>query len=141
FVASDSFVLTVQPSNRAPSAQDDGVYVTTSNREVVIDRAALLANDVDPDGDVLAVTGLGTPATGEVRFASDGNIVFVPDAAFVGTTQFTYTVSDGEESSTATVTVKVDPSDQFDGWRSGNDNSDILLGSLFGTNRVFGAGG
>lgn len=139
--ASQNFLLTVTPTNVAPEAVDDGVFVTTSNRELVIDPLTLLDNDSDANGDTLEIVSLDNAVGGEVGFGEDGNIVFIPDAVFVGDAQFTYTITDGTSTSQATVSLQVDPSDQFDAWRQGNDNNNFLFGSLFGTNRIFGAGG
>ncbi len=138
---SDEFTLSVISSNTAPDAVDDGVFVTTSNRELIIDPLTLLDNDSDVNGDVLEITSVGNAVGGEVSFGDDGNIVFIPDAVFVGAAEFTYTVSDGALSSEAIVSLQIDPSDQFDAWRQGNDNRNFLFGSLFGRNRIFGAGG
>ncbi len=138
---SDEFLLTVEAGNTPPIANDDGVFFTTSNRALVVSPDSLLANDSDPQGGALQITGVQNAVGGEVRFDADGNIVFTPDAVFVGNASFTYTLSDGELASEAVVSVTVDPSDQFDGFRQGNNNANLLFGSLFGRNRIFGAGG
>ncbi|KEO89085.1 hypothetical protein EH31_13685 [Erythrobacter longus] len=138
---SNSFVLTVLGGNTAPVTEDDGVFVTTANRELAIDPNTLFENDVDAEGDALTLVSVQDATIGEVSVDSDGNIIYIPDAVFVGEASFTYTVTDGEFTSTATVTINIDPSDAFDGFRQGNDNNNRLFGSLFGRNRIFGAGG
>ncbi|WP_298303281.1 tandem-95 repeat protein, partial [uncultured Erythrobacter sp.] len=139
--ASDSFVLTVIGGNTAPVAEDDGVFVTTANRTLAIDPNTLFENDVDAEGDALTLVSVQDASIGEVSVDGDGNILYIPDAVYVGEATFTYTVTDGEFISTATVSIDIDPSDQFDGFRQGNDNNNFLFGSLFGRNRIFGAGG
>lgn len=138
---SDSFVLTVIGGNTAPVAQDDGIFVTTANRTLAIDPNTLFENDVDAQGDALTLVSVQDASIGEVSVDTDGNIIYIPDAVYVGDATFTYTVTDGEFTSTATVTIDIDPSDAFDGFRQGNDNNNFLFGSLFGRNRIFGAGG
>lgn len=139
--ASDSFVLTVLGGNTAPEAVDDGVFVTTANRTLAIDPNSLFDNDVDAESDTLQLVSVQDASIGEVSVDTDGNIIYIPDAVYTGEASFTYTVTDGEFTSTATVSINIDPSDAFDGFREGNDNNNRLFGSLFGRNRIFGAGG
>jgi len=138
---SDTFSLSVAGGTLAPVAQDDGVFVTTSNRELFIDPRTLLENDIDPEGDTLQIISVQDATGGEIGFDDEGFIVFTPDAVFVGDASFTYTISDGEFSSQATVSVAVDPSEEFEDFRRGDDNGNRLLGSFFGGNRILGAGG
>lgn len=90
--------------NTAPVAQDDTV-TTTAGVAIAFDP---LGNDSDPDGDALAVTAMGTAGNGTVALA-DGQWTYTPDDGFSGTDSFTYTVSDGDLSDSATVTVTVEP--------------------------------
>src|SRR3546814_17504575 len=50
-------------------------------------------------------------------------------------------LTDGELTSTATVSIRVDPSDQFDDYRQGGSGTDVLIGNLLGTNKIFGGAG
>ena len=69
---------------------------------------AVLANDTDPDGDPLTVTGVGTPAHGSAVVNANGTITYTPAANYTGADSFTYTISDGQGgSATATVSVTV----------------------------------
>ena len=56
---------------------------------------SVLANDTDPDGDALTVTGASTPANGTAVVNANGSITYTPAAGYVGTDSFTYTISDG----------------------------------------------
>jgi hypothetical protein len=87
-----------------PVAVDDAVS-TAEDTAVIVD---VLANDSDPDGDELSVSIGDGPAHGSVTLV-DGGARYVPDEDFHGTDSFTYEVSDGVASSTATVTVTVTP--------------------------------
>jgi hypothetical protein len=68
----------------------------------------VLLNDVSPDGKVLAVQSVDTSETDpavSVEVLSNAVIRISSSAALSGQTQFRYTVSDGEQTSTAGVTV------------------------------------
>ena len=72
----------------------------------------VLGNDVDPDGDPLTATLVSGPAHGTLTFNPDGSFVYTPDADYSGPDSFTYTVSDGDQTSApATVTLTVNPVD------------------------------
>lgn len=62
----------------------------------------------DPDGQTPITYGLGSAAThGAVTVGPNGAYTYVPDPDYNGTDSFTYTVSDGNLTSTYTVTVNV----------------------------------
>ena len=99
--------VTVTPVNDPPIANDD-VATTTTDTALVIPGATLTGNDTDVDGPALAVTAVANATNGTVALAG-GDVTFTPDAGFVGTASFQYTVSDGTASDTGTVTVTVSP--------------------------------
>jgi hypothetical protein len=93
------------PANRAPTAGNDAVTVAEDSPATII---SVLANDADPDGDALAVTGVSDPANGAASVTSGGaSVRYTPEPNFAGTDTFTYTVSDGVLTDTAQVTVTV----------------------------------
>ncbi len=99
---SQTFTWTV--ANPAPTAVDD---TATTSEETPTAPIAVLANDSDPDGDVLTVTTATAP-NGTVVINPDGTLVYTPNANFNGTDTITYTISDGNGgTSTATVLVTV----------------------------------
>ncbi|AKS41471.1 Ig-like domain-containing protein [Wenzhouxiangella marina] len=119
FTGSDSFSYTVEDSfggqaqanvaivviepNAAPAAEDDSA-VTQTGQAVSID---VLANDSDPDGDALTITGFGQPANGTVSLDGE-RLVYQPAEGFSGSDSFSYTVGDGRGGeATAQVTVQV----------------------------------
>lgn len=71
-----------------PTAVADTV-TTLENTAVRID---VLANDTDPDGDRLTMTGFRQPSHGYIFANPDGTLTYVPAAGFVGTDSFTYTI-------------------------------------------------
>ncbi|SDY02464.1 Ig-like domain-containing protein [Citreimonas salinaria] len=99
-------VAVTEGPNAPPVAADD-VATTNENAAVVID---VLANDSDPDGDPVTVTGLGllAPANGSATINADGTITYTPNAGFFGSDSFEYVIEDPDgASSVAVVTVTV----------------------------------
>lgn len=75
----------------APSAGDDEALVS-AGRSVDI---AVLANDVDPDGDPLRIVGLSQPDHGIVELDPGQKVVrYRPQAGFTGIDRFSYSVAD-----------------------------------------------
>ena len=97
-------VVVRSAANKAPTAFND----SASTRKGTAVTINLLANDTDPNGDLLTVTGLTSPANGSVILNSNGSITYTPKKGFVGTDTFTYRASDANLfSSPAIVTVTV----------------------------------
>jgi hypothetical protein len=67
----------------------------------------VLANDSDPDGDNMTASLISGPANGTLDFNSDGSFVYTSSPTFFGSVTFTYQVSAGGQTDTATVTVIV----------------------------------
>ena len=87
-----------------PVAVDDSAF-TLEDTAAVID---VSANDTDPNGDTLLVDTLGSAANGSVVDNGDGTVTYTPSADFNGSDSFTYSATDGTNTSnTATVTVTV----------------------------------
>jgi cysteine-rich repeat protein len=100
-----SVVVTVTPVNDAPVAVDDAVR-TSEDAVLTLAVGDLLGNDRDVDGDPLTVAAVGD-ATGGTVVLGDAGIVFTPAADFHGAASFTYTISDGAASATATVALAI----------------------------------
>jgi VCBS repeat-containing protein len=97
--------VTVEAVNDPPVAGDD-LALTRAGVAVLVD---VLSNDDDPvDGDMLVITAVDDPLNGTAVIVGS-EILYTPDANFVGLEQFTYTISDGEYFVTATITVTVEP--------------------------------
>ena len=96
--------ITIAAVNDAPVAGNDSA---TTNEDTAV-TIAVLTNDTDVDGDVLAVTSASTPLHGSAVANPDGTITYTPAANFNGADTFTYTIGDGHGgSATASVTVTV----------------------------------
>ena len=101
-------ITVVGTDTTTPTARDDS-YSTHEDGSLVVSAAqGVLANDADPNGDVLQASLVTRPANGTVAMNPDGSFIYVPDADFVGSDSFTYQATDGRAvSSEATVAVTV----------------------------------
>jgi hypothetical protein len=94
------------PTNSPPVAQPD-TYGTPTGQTLTIAAPGVLANDTDPDGNPLTAQVQTQPAQGGlVLMNSDGGFSYFPGTA-TGQDTFTYSISDGTASSTATVTINL----------------------------------
>lgn len=121
----------VTPVNDAPAAIGDS-FTVDEDGSVTIN---VLANDTDSDNPSLTITqvnGSNIAEGGSVAVShgsvtlSGGQLVFTPDANYHGPAQFTYTASDGNLSSTATVNGTVTPVNDAP------QATDLTVGSLQG---------
>ncbi len=119
FIGSDAFVyaitdgsssasarvsVTVMPlPNPPPDAVDDMV---DTFRDVPVE-VDVLANDSDPNGDDLAIVGIGAPLFGSAVAVGQGTIRFTPAAGYSGPDSFTYQISDGSSTDWARVSIVV----------------------------------
>ena len=102
--------------NQSPVAVND-VFVTLEDIEVSGNVLTDNGNGADSDPDSgpqpLSVTAdtLTTINGGNVAIAVDGSFTYTPATSFVGQDSFDYTLSDGEDSDTGTVTITVNSGD------------------------------
>lgn len=91
------------PTNNPPVANNDSAS-TDKDTPVNI---PVLANDADPDGDNLNITGVSTPTSGTA--AINGNsVTYTPNSGFTGNDSFTYAISDGKGgNATASVNLTI----------------------------------
>ena len=135
----DSAVATttvhVATSNDAPAVNNDSVITNVAaNTSFSISQAALLANDVDPEGSPVTITAVGG-ATGLTSGPTLGaGVITLADNDAPGGS-FTYTGSDGVATDPATVTFT-----RVNGTINGTGGGDIIIGDLNGTT-INGAGG
>ena len=108
-IASDheTVVIAVGAPNAAPVANDDH-RVSVEGQIVVLVAPDLTRNDVDQDGQALAVIAVGNATHGTVE-ASSGTVTFTPESHFYGTGGFDYTATDGVATATAHVEVEIAP--------------------------------
>jgi hypothetical protein len=83
-------------ANEQPVGTNDDGYIVTKNTPFTFSAATLLANDTDPNGDILTITGVGGAVGGSVSFNAQTNtITFTPTADYTGSATFGYSMSDG----------------------------------------------
>jgi hypothetical protein len=102
--ATATVTVNVDSENDAPIAVDDAA-ATDEDSPVTMD---VLANDSDPDGDVLSVTDVTQGANGTAAINPDGSVTYAPAPDFNGSDSFTYTISDGSGgSASASVSLTI----------------------------------
>ena len=99
--------ITITPVNDPPVGVADSYSVDEGSR-LTLDVLKLLGNDIDPEGDSLSITALSDAINGNV--SRDGaSIIYEHDGSETTEDSFSYVVSDGTDSDTATVTIVVNP--------------------------------
>ncbi len=117
--ATDSFDLTVNASsNAAPMANDDSGFTTADSDLLTIEIADLLSNDTDSDGDTLSISTVNaTSERGATVQLVGSTLRYDPSSAAEllemhngeeVVDRFQYTVSDGELTDTAEVSITVE---------------------------------
>ncbi len=115
---STGFWLTVYAGNDAPEAMNDTVTINEDSSATLkliddgepdgVSELTMLANDTDPDGDSLWVSGMSWPSHGYM-YRSGNSYIYTPYGNWNGTETLTYTISDGQTTDTAMVTIVVAP--------------------------------
>lgn len=101
--------ITLVGSNKAPTATDDR-QAATEDSPITINA---LANDADPDGDDLTIVGVNNDgARGDVSISPDGKALSYNPPNDLGSGEvrsetFSYRVSDGDLTDTASITINV----------------------------------
>ena len=101
-------------ANTAPSAAD------VDHQTTVGSTLGGTFNATDPDGDTLTYEVIDDPSHGTVSVSGE-TFTYNPESGFAGTDAFTYEVSDGTATDTATVTITVTE-------ETGGDGSVTILG-------------
>ena len=101
--------------NNPPVAQPDTLG-TFRDMAVSVSTGDLLANDSDPDGDVilvLSVTPGNGPNSGGVTL-NGATVTYTPSSGYIGQDNFTYTIGDGRGGQASTyVTVTIGDQSSF----------------------------
>ena len=107
--ASATFTLMVSELNDTPIAGNDTATVPEGGA-VSIAASTLLANDSDPNDDTLTITAVSDAVSGTVVLSEDGaTVTYTHNGLETRAGGFTYTVSDGSATDTATVVITVTP--------------------------------
>ncbi|WCE30788.1 Ig-like domain-containing protein [Vibrio sp. SCSIO 43137] len=115
---SNSYTVT-EVQAAPPVAQNDSIIIS-SKTAVEFD---VLVNDIMPQPELVSVTGFTQGNKGSVTLLSDGTFRYTPGKRFKTTDSFSYTISDGTSTSSATVTITLQESSGSDGGSdSGSDD-------------------
>ena len=108
YAARARFTKAPEPVNHTPVAGDDAYTVDEDGTLTV--SPGVLANDLDPDGDIMTAAVVDNVSNGTLTFDPDGSFTYTPNADFFGTDRFTYRANDGtDDSNVATVEIDVKP--------------------------------
>ncbi|MEW6995877.1 Ig-like domain-containing protein, partial [Colwelliaceae bacterium MEBiC 14330] len=145
-------VLQVELTDEVSLPNNDATYYTLENSTYPMSRAegysankgevftvnttTLLANDTDAENDMLTVVRVGNPSDGASVSLDNGIVTLTPATGFSGFATFEYTVSDGTDTSTATVTVEY-----FNEFSAEDDRDIVTLGNQITGNVITGDGG
>ncbi len=96
--------MNITVSNQAPVAADDFAAVELGTSETI----EVLANDRDPNGDDLLITGFSSNSLqgGAIALTDQLGLRYTPAGGFGGTDSFEYSISDGN-GGTASATVNI----------------------------------
>ena len=101
--------ITVDSVNDAPTATGDA-YTTDEDVALIIAAPGVQGNGEDVEGNALSAVLVAGPSHGSLTMSPDGSFTYVPAADYSGEDTFSYQVSDGELSSSAsTVRITVSP--------------------------------
>ncbi|MDG2124862.1 MAG: Ig-like domain-containing protein, partial [Verrucomicrobiales bacterium] len=108
--SSATITITVDPVNDPPVATADTATVA-EGESLAAPADTLLANDSDPDNDLLTVgtTPLAGPDNGTLTLGTDGSFTYSHDGSETTSDSFTYEISDGTETAQATVAITITP--------------------------------
>ncbi|MBO6949191.1 MAG: tandem-95 repeat protein, partial [Rhodospirillales bacterium] len=128
--ATATATIDVDAVNDPPVAEDDS-FISDEGAPVNFTVQDLLVNDSDLDGDTLTVTQIQQPDDGLITQNDDGSLTFTPNENWDGSTEFTYTITDGNSTATAQVTITSegvnDPPVAVDDAFSGTENTQIVI--------------
>ncbi|XQF93031.1 tandem-95 repeat protein [Pseudoalteromonas espejiana] len=102
--ASANLQITISPTNDAPVANSDSITIAEDAQATLIN---VLSNDTDIDSDNLTISS-AVSDFGSVSIVNN-QIQYTPAANDNGTASVTYTISDGTQSATGTLTVTITP--------------------------------
>ncbi|MCP3993782.1 MAG: DUF5011 domain-containing protein, partial [bacterium] len=91
--------------NRAPVVVADSVTLDEDSTAVFHP----LTNDYDPNDEPVSIASVSQPQNGAVEWRFDGALVYRPDKDWNGSDTFTYRITDGELTSSGSVTLRIRP--------------------------------
>jgi gliding motility-associated-like protein len=105
FIIYDTLFLTINCVNNAPSQGNE--TLTVQENSGTTNTVDLLANNIDPEGDLLTIISMQTPLNGTLTANGDGTYAYTPNTDYCGTEVLAYVVSDGVNTVTDYLTINV----------------------------------
>ncbi|MHA2333881.1 MAG: tandem-95 repeat protein [Candidatus Hodarchaeales archaeon] len=140
----DNSTITGSPTlNSPPVVMDESYTMTIGETLSVNELNGVMANDFDPDGDVLTASLLTNPSNGLIAFLSDGSFDYTPNNGFTGQDSFAYVANDGTVGTTGTVNIIVNyppvavANAGFELWDNGKPTNWVAFRSTQETNSEF----
>ena len=100
-------LITVNPANDPPTANDDNITV---QEDKSLERIDVLKNDIEVDNEPLKIKSITQGSNGVVEINPDNTLKYTPTENFFGNDTFTYTINDRDgQTDTATVNVTIEP--------------------------------
>ena len=114
-----------------PVAEDDA-YETYEDSVLAVDAASgVMANDIDPNGDILSIQVITEPSHGALSMEPDGSFIYTPASNWFGVDSFEYEVSDGVLTASATASITVyavnDPAVAVDDYVVTDEDTPVLI--------------
>ncbi len=100
-------LIKVEPRPDCPIARDDN-YTARKNVTLTVTLPGVLANDTDPDNDVLTAVLVAATTNGTLALLPNGSFTYLPNLNFVGVDHFRYQARDascGSDEALVTITV------------------------------------
>lgn len=101
---SQAALASATPLAPPPPAVVGDSYTTRSGRTLSVAAPGVRANDINVSG---TISVSSAPARGSVLLRQDGSFQYTPESGFFGSDSFSYTLSDGGVTHTATVSIEV----------------------------------
>lgn len=99
-IDTDTVSITVTAVDDAPVAVGDSATVLQGQTLAVSAGSGLLGNDIDTEGDTLAVLAASDTAQGTLSVAADGSFGYTPTPSYAGADAFSYLVRDTSDGRT-----------------------------------------
>ncbi|MEH6576289.1 MAG: Ig-like domain-containing protein [Amphritea sp.] len=101
-----TYVISNPVANSAPVATSDSVVINSKTAVTI----PVLDNDRDSDGDTISITGVTQGAKGDVTINADGTVTYTPGKRFKNGDSFTYSITDGAKTASASVSIQLQSS-------------------------------